>query len=236
MPLISTNNVVIARFAGALYDLTLDNNTNNECLAAANTFGVDVFLNSIYYRDFSGTPTSTVAATVVKNLGLTGDAAVQGIAYITGQLNAAAVNTQGAVLVGILNLFGRLTTDPTFGPAASAWEAKVVKSVAYSQDPAHTSTVPLSSIDPDGNSEIFTLTTNLDKTTAHQFIGSETYFNVDGKGPTLNAGDQLTGTADRTDNSLTVTDLTPGVANGVIPAGVSLTNIQNITIPAPLSN
>jgi len=230
MPLISTNNVVIARFAGALYDLTLDNNTNNECLNAANTFGVDVFLNSIYYRDFSGTPTGTVAAIVVKNLGLTGSAAVQGIAYITGQLNAAAANTQGAVLVGILNLFGRLTTDPTFGPAASAWEAKVVKSVAYSQDPAHTSTVPLSSIDPDGNSEIFTLTTNLDKTTAHQFIGSETHFAVDGKGPTLNAGDQLTGTAGRTDNSLIVTDLTPGVANGVIPAGVSLTNIQNITL------
>ena len=75
-----------------------------------------------------------------------------------------------------------------------------------------------------------TLTTGLDNATANQFFASETYFNVDGKGPTLNAGDKLTGTAGRTDNTLTITDLTAGAANDNIPAGVTLTNIQNVIL------
>jgi hypothetical protein len=53
---------------------------------------------------------------------------------------------------------------------------------------------------------------------------------VDGKGPTLNTGDRLTGTSGRTDNSLTVTDLTAGAATNNIPAGVQLNNIQNVVL------
>lgn len=78
------------------------------------------------------------------------------------------------------------------------------------------------------------LTPGLDKLTANVFIASETYFNVDGKGPTLNAGDVLTGVTGRTDNTLIINDLTPAGAaangNGNIPAGVQLVNIQNVIL------
>ncbi len=78
----------------------------------------------------------------------------------------------------------------------------------------------------------YTLTTGLDIQTATNFFASETYYNVDGKGPTLNTGDKLTGTpaAGIANNTLTVTDLTPNVANGNIPAGVTLNNIQNVIL------
>ncbi|MDA8417841.1 MAG: DUF4214 domain-containing protein [Desulfobacteraceae bacterium] len=80
-----------------------------------------------------------------------------------------------------------------------------------------------------GTATTFTLTPGTDSATANQFLASETYFNVDGKGPTLNTGDSLTGTAGRTDNTLTVTDLTPGGIDN-IPAGVTLSNIQNVNL------
>lgn len=80
------------------------------------------------------------------------------------------------------------------------------------------------------NGGTFMLTTGLDTVTANHFYASQTQFNVDGKGPTLNTGDRLTGMSDRTDNSLTVTDLTAGAANNNIPAGVQLNNIQNIIL------
>lgn len=79
-------------------------------------------------------------------------------------------------------------------------------------------------------SDTYVLTTGLDTATANKFFASETYYNTDGKGPTINAGDNLTGTAGRTDNTLTITDLTPTATNGNIPAGVTLTNIQNIIL------
>jgi hypothetical protein len=66
--------------------------------------------------------------------------------------------------------------------------------------------------------------------TANKYFASETYFNVDGVGPTINTGDFITGTAGRTDNSLTITDLTAGVQNGNIPAGVTMLNIQNVIL------
>ena len=82
------------------------------------------------------------------------------------------------------------------------------------------------------SSSTYTLTTGQDSATAHAFFASETYFNVDGKGPTLNTGDKLSGIASLSDNSLTVTDLTPNAANANIPAGVTLTNIQNVILNA----
>lgn len=83
------------------------------------------------------------------------------------------------------------------------------------------------SVGPDAS---YFLQKTQDIATANKFFGSQTIFNVDGVGPTLNTGDFLTGTAGRTDNSLTITDLTPGTTNGNIPAGVTLTNIQNVIL------
>jgi len=65
----------------------------------------------------------------------------------------------------------------------------------------------------DIDSREFVLTTGRDVATANIFYASQTQYDVDGQGPTLQTNDILTGFADRTDNKLIVTDLTPGVAN-----------------------
>lgn len=76
----------------------------------------------------------------------------------------------------------------------------------------------------------FMLTTGLDERVANEFIASQTRYNVDGKGPTLNPGDKLTGVADRTDNKLLILDLTPDAAQNNLPAGVTLNNIQIVEL------
>ncbi len=78
--------------------------------------------------------------------------------------------------------------------------------------------------------QTFVLTTGLDNATANLFIASQTRYDVDGHGPTLNPGDKLTGTADRTDNKLLITDLTPDVAQNNIPAAVTLSNVQIVEL------
>jgi hypothetical protein len=105
-------------------------------------------------------------------------------------------------------------------------------SLAAAIDPAAMDALTQTVVQTGGASTIsnVTLTGNLDVVTANQFFASQTQFNVDGKGPTLNTGDRLTGTAGRTDNTLTITDLTPNVNNNNIPAGVTLKNIQNIVL------
>lgn len=158
---ISTNSTEVARFAGALYGSVLDYPTTNEVLTSANSYGLYNLLNAVYTRDFSNIASSTVAATVSTNLGLTGTLLADAETYITGVLNAAAPGTQGAAISGILDLFAGLTSDPTWGPAATAWENKVTNAVEYGQNSANTTNTSIGSLSSTPPVTTFTLTTNL---------------------------------------------------------------------------
>ncbi|WP_313953459.1 calcium-binding protein, partial [Accumulibacter sp.] len=142
-------DLAIARYAGAMYGLVLDNRTANEVLAAVANTGVNPLLNAVYLRDFGTATSNSVADTIVKNLGLTGEAALQGEAYLVAVLNAAAPDQRGAVVADSLQLFAQLTSDPTFGAAATAWEAKVAKAVTYFQSPGNTVFVGFNTLVPD---------------------------------------------------------------------------------------
>ncbi len=127
-----TNASQVQAFAGALYGVQVGTTTMAQVNAdiAANG-GLASTLNSYYSATFGGVATSTVAATVAANLGLTGDALTSGAAYVEAQLNAAAAGARGAVISSIVNLFGTLSADATFGAAATAWNAKVATAAAY---------------------------------------------------------------------------------------------------------
>ncbi|MEJ2795676.1 DUF4214 domain-containing protein [Iodobacter sp. LRB] len=113
---------------------------------------------------------------------------------------------------------------------SSATTARIfLAAVLPSTQAAQTAAIP-ANIATLSAATLFTLTPGLDLQTADSFFASQTIFNVDGKGPTLNTGDKLFGTAGKTTNTLTITDLSPGTTNGNIPAGVTLTNIQNIIL------
>jgi S-layer protein len=93
--------------------------------------GLAKTLNSYYAATFGSVANATVASTVAANLGLTGAALTSGSAYIAAQLNAAAGDARGAVISNIVNLFGTLAADATFGAAATAWNTKVATAVSY---------------------------------------------------------------------------------------------------------
>jgi len=77
----------------------------------------------------------------------------------------------------------------------------------------------------------YNLTTAIDVMTANVFNGSLTTYYTDGKGPTLNPGDTLTGEANRTDNTLNITDISDNNSGGdYMPVGVVLNNVQKVVL------
>ncbi|PVE05174.1 hypothetical protein [Limnohabitans sp. Rim28] len=132
MSFFPTNANQVQAFAGAMYGTQIGSVTMAQVtsdIAAAG--GLKNALNAYYSASFGSLPTATVAATVAANLGLTGAALTSGAAYITAQLNGVAAGARGALISDIVNLFGTLSADATFGAAATAWNTKVAAAVAY---------------------------------------------------------------------------------------------------------
>ena len=132
----SLNSTVIARLAQALYGFKIGNATMNEAVAAANAVGVgiDGLANALYARDFGSKTNADVAASVVKNLGITTAAQVtEATAYVKGRLDGAAAGTKGAVIIDVTNLFSGLTTHAAYSSAARAFNADIASAVNYGQ-------------------------------------------------------------------------------------------------------
>jgi S-layer protein len=213
---ISTNGTEITRFAGALYGEVLNNATYTEAVNSANSYGLTNLLNAVYARDFGTTATSSVAATVATNLGLTGTLLTTAETYITGVLNAAAPGTQGAAISGILDQFAGLTSDATWGTAATAWEGKVGNALLYSQNTADTSFGSISTTSSTTPGQTFTLTSGID-----HFIGGPAGNNTfNASASTFSALDTLSG-GGGTGNVLNITD----TANAI-----STSNAVNATV------
>ena len=158
----STPGVEIARYAGAMYGLVLDDSTVVSVENAVSSSSLNNVVNGVYAADFSTVANSTVATTVATNLGLTGTLLTQAQAYILAQLNAAPAGSQGATIMTILNMFGQMTSDPTWGTAATAWETKVSAAVTYGQNGNNTTNSQMSSMSTAPSGGIFTLTTGVD--------------------------------------------------------------------------
>ncbi len=184
-----TNASQVQAFAGALYGVQVGTTTMAQVNAdiAANG-GLASTLNSYYAATFGSVATSTVASTVAANLGLTGDALASGTAYITAQLNGAAAGARGAVISNIVNLFGTLSSDATFGAAATAWNAKVATAAAYTG----ATNVAVGTVV--ATNTAFTLTTGVDYGTSFTGGAGDDTFNALADG-LLTTGDTLTGGA-----------------------------------------
>jgi len=131
MAFLPTNANQLQAFAGALYGVQVGSKTLaqvNTDITAVGSLGAA--LNGYYNASFGTLTTSAVAAVIVKNLGLTGDAAKVGESYLKGQLDASPA-TRGQTVNTILNAFSNLTSDATFGEAAKAWNTKVDGAINY---------------------------------------------------------------------------------------------------------
>lgn len=228
---ISTNGTVLARVAGALYNTQMSNATYKEVAA----LDPSALVNVLYARDFNTVSDTTVATTLVANLGLT---AVAGLSsWVAAQLTAAGAN-KGAKVVELLNGFAQLSSDATYGAAATAFNTKVDSALAMSQT-TDNSGGTFGSISTAVAGKTFTLTAgtnNLTGTSANDtFDAGLSTSSLQ----TLNSGDVLNGGAG-TDEIYAVVNssVTPATMTGIenvtitnvtTPAVVDLTNATGIT-------
>lgn len=214
-----TTQTILARNAGALYNLELGYTTMTSLVSQATN--MDTFLNTVYTNSVGQTSTTTVATELVTNLGITGATAIQiATDYIVGQLNAVAYTARGAVVNTILNLFSGLTSDATYGTFATAYNTKVANAEAYAAISTNTSNTSFANASVVTGST-FTLTTGVDIKTgtagADTFDGS---VNANGTA-TLTSVDQLDGGSG--------TDLLIGGLSGGNIA-TKLSNIENVEL------
>jgi Ca2+-binding RTX toxin-like protein len=134
---ISTNGTVLARVAGALYNTQLSNATYQEVAAIVTTSAsLNALVNDLYARDFATTTDLTVAQTLVSNLGLSSVAGLDN--WIAAQITAAGAANKGAKIVELLNSFAQMTSDATYGSAATAFNTKTDASLTLSQTTGNT--------------------------------------------------------------------------------------------------
>jgi hypothetical protein len=156
-----TPQVTLARNAGALYNYGLGNALMDSLASQSDTIGL---LNNVYTQSVGTTAVATVASVLVANLGITGDAAIaEAKAYVVGQLTPVAVSGRGKVINDILIAFSALTSHPTYGSFATAFNTKVATAVAYAAVPgAGDTTFTVASTPVPETGKTFTLTTGAD--------------------------------------------------------------------------
>lgn len=132
-----TPQVTLARNAGALYNYGLGSASMSTLASSQDLVGL---LNSAYATNVGSAATTQVAARLVANLGITGAAATAAEAFVVAQLNPVAVAGRGKVISDLLAQFSSLTSDATYGAAASAFNARVAAAVAYADRPWATDT------------------------------------------------------------------------------------------------
>ena len=187
MALLVTSSVQIARFANALYGVKLGSVTNAAVLEDISVVGSSNAFNSYYSSSFGSMTNAAVATTILTNLGLADNAAAQ--AYVEGQLNAAG-SAKGAAVLSMLNAFSNLTSDETFGAAATAWNAKVSTAISYTASNAADVTTDFSA---PVTSQTFTLTTSVDSVSGG--AGDDTITALQATTATFTIGDNIIGGA-----------------------------------------
>lgn len=134
MAIPSFSSTVVARAAAALYGLQLGNGTMSAVLAEANANGgVDALVNSVYNRDYAGKTNAEVAKMVVANLGITGAGVANAEAYLKAVLDGTPAAGEGAAVAAAVAAFSGMTSDATYGAAASLFNDRISTAVAYSQ-------------------------------------------------------------------------------------------------------
>ena len=140
--LIPTNAVQIARFANGLYGLQLGFASTNGIVSDVASGGLLPTFNNYYTLSFGSQATASVAQQILTNLGivasptgLSATAVSAALAYVTGQLNAAAPNARGAAVKAVFDLWSSISADPVNGPiygaVATAWNTTISGAVQY---------------------------------------------------------------------------------------------------------
>ena len=206
---ISTNGTVLARVAGALYNTQMSNATYSE----VKTLDPAALANALYARDFSSSTDLAVATTLVTNLGLSTVAGL--VNWVAAQLTAAGAH-KGAKIVDLLNGFAQMSSDATYGAAATAFNAKVDIALTLSQTAGNAGGTFAAAGTP--VSAAFTLTAGVDSFNGG--AGNDTFNAVTGTFTSLDSIDGGTGT-----DALNVVSADLSAAAGAIVKNIETVNL-----------
>lgn len=220
---------ILARNAGALYGVQLGNANMSTYTTLAGT-NPDALLNSVYINSVGTTSTAAVADVLVANLGITGSAAISTAKdYIKSQLDAVDYTVRGAVIDDLIGLFAGLTTDATFGAAATAWNTKLANAIDYASVAGRPNIT--------WGATNFTLTTSIDSVVGTDNNDTITAYIADNAN-TLQSGDKISAGAGvdslkadvGNSQAFAITPETTGVENAAFRAqAVSFDSTDNNT-------
>jgi len=173
--------------------------------------------NVLYSRDFNTVSDATVASTLVTNLGLSSVAGLSN--WVAAQLTAAGAN-KGAKVVELLNGFAQMSSDATYGAAATAFNTKVDSALAMSQTTDNAGGT-FDAISTAVVGKTFTLTTGLDNRTGSS--GND-YFD----GSLSASSAQTLGSSDALIGGAGSDELFAQLSSSVTP--LSLTSIETVSV------
>ena len=142
LTLLTNDDTQIIRVVEALYNQRPGSTLLGNFQSVVTADGIDSFANQMLANDAALTAKSDadLAAAITTNLGLTGDVATAGNAYLAGQF-AANPAARGKVILDAMNALATLEGDATFGAAAATFNADIVASLEYSSVAANTGVV-----------------------------------------------------------------------------------------------
>lgn len=132
----NSNEVQISRLVKGLYSAAAGNTYMTAFVAEVGRTSMNDFAN--WLAGTVSSSSATLAANVVANLELTGTAATDATSYLTSAMDADPSN-HGKVILDALTLFSTLTSDSTYGSAASAFNDSVATAYSYSMNSNNTS-------------------------------------------------------------------------------------------------
>jgi len=199
----------------------------------AATDGIDSFANQLLANDaaLSAKSDADLAAQITTNLGLTGDVATAGDAYLVGQF-AANPSARGKVILDAMNALATLEGDATYGAAAALFNADVVASLEYSSVATNTDTAAsdaaadaadaaADAADAAATSTVYSFTTGLDALVGS--AGADTFnaWQTGATTETLSVFDSADGGDG--DDTITIINSDAAAYNGA-----SISNIENV--------
>jgi len=139
---IATSTTLIQRFADALFGVQVGSTLLQEILDDRSTPGIDglkPLFDNYYTQNFSAMSSGQVADMMLSNLGIAVgnyglNAAAVKIAhdYITAYLNGTPASQRGEAASAILTLWAGMTSDATFGAAATAFNSEIANAEVWS--------------------------------------------------------------------------------------------------------
>ncbi len=124
--------LLVSQLSLAVYGAKLGATSFLQVLATTPSLeSVRGLMNALYARDLGTLTVAAAAARLVDNIGISGGARTDAVAYVEAQLLAVPAEQRGVVLLETVQLFSTLSSHPFWGAQATRFNGEVDAAVQY---------------------------------------------------------------------------------------------------------